>query len=138
MSVLLKGSCLCGNIRFEYSGELGPITHCHCNQCRKSNGSAFAANCSIDGSQFNIVAGEDSIKEYESTTGKYRVFCNNCGSPIYSKKDSIPGKLRIRLGLLDTKIDKKPSFHIYVSSKAEWHEISDELPQYPGIEPGRL
>ena len=137
MSVLLKGSCLCGNIRFEYSGELGSITQCHCIQCRKSNGTAFAANCSIDRSQFNIVDGEDSIKEYESTTGKYRAFCNNCGSPIYSRRDSLPDKLRLRIGLVDSEIDQKPAFHIFIASKAEWYEICDEIPQYSGIEPGR-
>lgn len=137
MSTLLKGSCLCGNIQFEYSGSLGPITQCHCTQCRKTSGTAFAANCSIDKSQYKIVKGNDLIKEFESSPGKYRAFCNNCGSPVYSRRDSIPDKLRIRLGLLDTEIDRKPEFHIFVDSKAEWHDICDEIPQYPEFEPGR-
>jgi len=137
MSSLLKGSCLCSNIRFEYSGKLGPITQCHCSQCRKTSGTAFAANCSIDKSHFKIVSGESSITEFESTPDKFRAFCNNCGSPIYSRRDSLPDKLRIRIGLLDTKIDNKPAFHIFVDSKAEWHEICDEIPQYAEIEPGR-
>jgi hypothetical protein len=25
----------------------------------------------------------------------------------------------------------KPSAHIFVASKASWHEITDDLPQYP-------
>jgi hypothetical protein len=137
MSTHLKGSCLCGNIQFEYSGKLGPITQCHCRQCRKSNGTAFAANCSIDKSRFNIVSGEDLIKEYESTKGKFRAFCNNCGSPVYSRRDYLPDKLRIRIGLLDTKIDQKPAFHIFVDSKAEWYEICDGIPSYTELEPGR-
>jgi len=137
MPVLLKGSCLCSNIQFEYSGVLGPIIQCHCTQCRKSNGTAFAANCSIDKSHFNIVSGEDLIKEYESTKGKVRAFCSNCGSPVYSRKDSLPDKLRIRIGLLDTKIDDKPAYQIFVDSNAEWHKICDDIPQYPGFEPGR-
>jgi len=137
MSPHLKGSCLCGNIQFEYSGKLGSITQCHCNQCRKSNGTAFAANSQIEKSQYKIVTGNDLIREYESTKGKFRAFCNNCGSPIYSRKNSFPDKLRIRIGLLDTRIDKRPSFHIFVDSKAEWHEICDEIPKYPEFEPGR-
>jgi len=137
MSSHLKGSCLCGKIQFEYSEELGPIIQCHCRQCRKSNGSAFAANSQIEQSRFKIIAGKDLIKEYESTKGKFRAFCSNCGSPVYSRKDSLQDKIRIRLGLLDTGIDKKPSFNIFVDSKAEWHEICDEIPQYPGFEPGR-
>lgn len=137
MTELLKGSCLCGKIRFEYSGELGPVTLCHCTQCRKSNGTAFAANSEIERSNFKIVSGGELIREFESTQGKFRAFCKECGSPIYSRRDSIPDKLRIRLGLMDTRIDIKPSFHIFTDSKAEWYEICEGLPQYPEYEPGR-
>lgn len=137
MPTILKGSCLCTGIQFEYSGNLGPITQCHCSQCRKSNGTAFAANCSIDQTYFKLVSGENLIKEYESTRGKFRAFCSDCGSPIYSRRDSLPDKLRIRIGLLNTRINNKPSFHIFVDSKAEWHEICDKIPQYPRFEPGR-
>ena len=132
-----KGSCLCGNVRFEYSGNLGPVTLCHCSQCRKTSGTAFATNSQVDKSGFKILEGNDFIKEYESSPGKYRAFCSNCGSPIYSRRDSIPEKLRIRLGTLDTETDEKPSFHIFVSSKAEWDTIFDDLPQYSEFEPGR-
>jgi len=133
----VKGSCLCGNIKYEYSGILGPVALCHCAQCRKSSGTGFAANSQVDKSCFNIVAGENFIKEFESSSGKYRAFCRNCGSPIYSRRDSIPDKIRIRLGTLDSEIDEKPSFHIFVSSKAHWDTISDDLPKYPEFEPGR-
>ena len=134
---MIKGSCLCGRINYEYSGELGPVTMCHCSQCRKSSGTAFATNSQADKSHFNIVAGKDYIKEYESSPGKFRAFCSNCGSPVYSRRESVPDKLRIRLGTLDTKIDEKPSFHIFVSTMADWHSISDELPKYSDFEPGR-
>ena len=133
----VKGSCLCGNVKYEYSGILGPATLCHCTQCRKSSGTAFASNSQVDKSYFKILAGENLIKEFESSFGKYRAFCQNCGSPIYSRRDSIPDKIRIRLGTLDTEIDEKPSFHIFVSSKAGWYSILDDLPQYPEFEPGR-
>ena len=133
----VTGSCLCGNIRYEYSGRLGPVTMCHCSQCRKSSGTAFATNSQVDESSFEILEGKDLIKEYESSPGKKRAFCNNCGTPIYSRRDSIPDKLRIRLGTLDSEIDERPSYHIFVSSKAGWYTIPDDLPQYPDFEPGR-
>ena len=38
-----QGSCLCGRIRFEVAGELAGIQLCHCSQCRRANGAAFAA-----------------------------------------------------------------------------------------------
>ena len=42
---MLKGSCLCGGIRYEIDAELGPVTNCHCSQCRKAAGAAFAQQC---------------------------------------------------------------------------------------------
>ena len=137
MPKIVKGSCLCGNIRYEYTGLLSPVTMCHCSQCRKSSGTAFATNSQVDKSHFNIVSGGDFIKEYKSSPGKFRAFCNNCGTPIYSRRDSIPDKLRIRLGTIDSEIEERPSFHIFVSSKAGWYSISDDLPQYVEFEPGR-
>ncbi|MGI9554112.1 MAG: GFA family protein [Thermodesulfobacteriota bacterium] len=137
MPNMLKGSCLCGNIHYQYTGDLGPVVMCHCSQCRKSSGTAFATNSPVDKSQFKIISGNEFICEYESSPGKFRAFCSNCGTPIYSRRESIPDQLRIRLGTVDTEVDERPSFHIFVSSKAGWYSILDELPQFPEFEQGR-
>ena len=134
---LLRGSCLCGTIRYEIRGELGPIVLCHCAQCRKAQGSAFAAVAPVRTADFALVAGGHALAEYESSPGKRRAFCRLCGSPIFSRRDSLPGALRLRIGTLDSTLDAKPTAHIFATSKAEWEEIRDDLPQYPAQEPGR-
>src|SRR5512136_235547 len=134
---MINGSCLCGTIRYEIRGGLGPIVLCHCAQCRKAQGSAFAANAPVRTADFRIVAGGEALAAYESSPGKKRHFCRVCGSPIISTRDSVPDFVRVRIGTLDTKIDARPSAHIYASAKAEWYEIRDGLPQYAGIEPAR-
>ena len=128
---------MCGLVKYEYSGKLGPVTMCHCTQCRKSSGTAFASNSSIDKKSFKIVSGNGLIKEFESSPGKFRAFCTECGSPVYSRRDSLPDKLRMRLGTADTAVGAEPSFHIFVSSKADWYTIKDDLPKYKLFEPGR-
>ena len=40
---MIRGSCLCGGVKFEVRGSKGPFELCHCNRCRKATGSAFAA-----------------------------------------------------------------------------------------------
>lgn len=128
-----KGSCLCGAIRYEIDGELGPITFCHCKRCQKVNGSAFNAAALAPLEQFRIVSGEDQLKEYLSSPGVYRCFCGNCGSPLFSKRDSMPDSVRLRLGTLDTPLAGKPVAHIFVAEKAEWFDIhEDDIPQYEG------
>ncbi|WP_111497532.1 MULTISPECIES: GFA family protein [Marinobacter] len=124
------GQCLCGGIKFEYRGRLGPIALCHCSQCRRAQGSAFAANSPVQQVHFEIVQGQDLVKEFESRPGKYRAFCRECGSPLYSRVDAIPGILRLRVGTLDGPLDQAPAYHVYVGSKSDWFTITDDLPQY--------
>jgi hypothetical protein len=133
---VLRGSCLCGAIRYEIDGELGAIVLCHCSMCRKAQGSAFATTAPVDPARFRIVAGADQLRAYRSSPGKERCFCSSCGSPIISRRDA-PPMVRVRVGTLDTPISARPTAHIHVASKAEWEEIADRLPQHPGFEPGR-
>lgn len=125
-----QGSCLCGAVQYEISGALGPIVFCHCRQCRKSQGSAFAVNAPVQASQFRLLAGGEVLTEYESSPGKKRVFCKICGSPILSKRDSAPDVLRLRIGGLDGEISERPTAHIFAASNAAWFEITDTLPQH--------
>ena len=136
-TTLQQGSCLCGTIRYEIRGELGPIVLCHCAQCRKAQGSAFAANAPVRTSDFAIVAGSGSLAAYESSPGKKRHFCRDCGSPIISTRDSAPDLVRVRIGTLDSLVHARPSAHIFAASKADWYEIHDSLPQHTGLEPAR-
>lgn len=127
---MLKGSCLCGGIQYEIDANLGPVTNCHCIQCRKASGASFATNASIPASSFRFVVGADLLKEWESSRGIRRCFCGRCGSQILKRNDARSEIIRLRLGTLDTDPEVKPSKHIFVGSKAAWLEITDGLPVF--------
>ncbi|RLJ21530.1 aldehyde-activating protein [bacterium endosymbiont of Escarpia laminata] len=132
-----KGGCLCGRVRFEITGEIENIIYCHCSQCRKAQGSAFATNGNVDVEEFNFISGEDELTGYQSSPGQTKYFCKHCGSPIISKNESFPNKVRVRLGTIESDIRERPIAHIFVTSKANWETLSDDLPQYDSYEPGR-
>lgn len=127
------GSCLCGAIRIEVAGALSGIQLCHCSQCRRANGAAFAANIPVKVDDFRIVAGEP--KTYQSSPGKQRLFCGDCGSPIISRTNGVPGMVRVRAGLLAEPVETKAVLHFHVSSNVSWLPIADDLPQYPEDRP---
>lgn len=131
------GSCLCGKIRFDITGDIRNIVYCHCSECRKAQGSAFATNGIVDADRFIITSGRDALTEYQYTPIQSKYFCKHCGSPIMSINSANPGVVRIRLGTIESDITEKPSAHIFVTSKANWEEITGTLPQYEGYEPGR-
>jgi hypothetical protein len=125
------GSCLCGAVGYEVRGDLGTAVYCHCSRCRKASGSAFASNVVVAAKDFVVVKGQDSLTTFSTPEGVHRAFCAKCGSPIISRRDSLPDVLRLRLGSLDTPVPAPPSAHIFVGSKAAWWEIRDQLPQHP-------
>jgi len=134
---MYSGSCLCSAIQFEIEGSISHIVHCHCSQCRKAQGSAFATNGIVKSCDFKILSGEEKLTTYESTTGQIKYFCQICGSPIISKTESKPDQVRIRLGTITSDITERPMAHIFITSKANWEEIKGSLPQYESYEPGR-
>lgn len=131
---MLTGQCLCGGVRFTYQGPLGPIALCHCSQCRRVHGSAFSASAPIQRVHWQLEAGADLIREYESRPGKYRAFCSTCGSALYSRVDAIPGILRLRIGVINEPVGRLPAAHVFVAYQADWFEITDGIPQYEKLE----
>lgn len=134
---MYQGSCLCGQIRFEINGTIRSIVYCHCSQCRKAQGSAFATNGIVTTTDFKLSSGKAQLTGYESSPGQTKYFCQVCGSPIFSHSTASPDQVRIRLGTLDSSITERPMAHIFATSKANWEDICGDLPQYVDYEPGR-
>jgi hypothetical protein len=127
---MLTASCLCGGVQIRVTGKVGPLVYCHCTNCQKASGTAFAANVDVRRKYWQLVAGEELIREFASSPGVQRAFCSRCGSPLYSRRDTNPDVLRLRLGLVDEDPGRRALAHFFVGSKAPWYEISDPLPQY--------
>jgi hypothetical protein len=126
---VLLGSCLCGDVRYEIDGELGPIGHCHCRTCRKAHAAAFNTTAWVDRARFRWSAGADRVASFESTPGKRRFFCPRCGSHLMAAWTDAPHVI-VRVGSLDSDPGGRPLVHIWTSQKAPWHEISDGLPAF--------
>ena len=124
---MINGSCLCGAVTYTITGTVGDITHCHCKTCRKAHGSAFSSVASVQDSDFHLLS-EGKLRSYESSTGKHRYFCSNCGSQIYAKRQNT-AHIILRLGSLDSEIDSPEKEHIWVSEKANWYCLNSQLPE---------
>ena len=137
---MLKGKCLCEGVKIEIDAPLGPVIACHCSQCRRSTGSAFNPNASVPASSYRIVSGQELVREFSGSPGRYRAFCVRCGSPLYGRSEAFPTIRRVRLGILDDTRGARPIAHIFTGSKADWFDIGDDLEQfeeYPTDDPMR-
>lgn len=127
----VRGSCVCGAVRFVVTGTPRRCQHCHCSRCRKARGAAHASNffTALDGVRFT--AGEDRLRAYKVPEARWfrQVFCPTCGSPM-PRVDTDRGLVAVPMGALDDDPGVRPARHIYVGSKAPWWPITDGLPQY--------
>lgn len=122
------GACLCGAVRYEVDGELRDSGNCHCSMCRKAHGAAFATYASVDPGDFRWSCGGELVSSYESSPDMGRVFCSVCGSTLGATEG---GRIdSVTLGTIEGDPGIRPRSHIFVGSKAPWHEISDELPRF--------
>jgi hypothetical protein len=124
-------------VRFSIIGPIRNIVYCHCSQCRKAQGSAFATNGIVAAAHFTLITGAQDLTAFQSSPGKTKHFCRICGSPIMSRNEKKPDDVRVRLGTIESEIAERPMAHIFATSKAAWAEIVDDLPQYSSYEPGR-
>lgn len=131
-----KGSCLCGAIRYETSGALESIDHCHCSMCRRAHGSAFSTYGRVPKEKLTFTSGQDRLVHYKSSDAVTRSFCGQCGSSLLFRHAAAPQFDFIAVGTLDDDPGSRPHAHIFVGSKAAWYTIDDDLPQHEQYPPG--
>lgn len=133
---MIHGSCLCGEVTFELSGDVMELANCHCSECRKAYGAAFGTVAVVEKEHFKYAGGEELIRSFPQSKRVNRYFCGRCGSPLPMVEDWDP-LVGIPAGLFDDDIGTRVSSHIYVGSKAPWWEITDTVPQHDEYPPGQ-
>ncbi|PCJ12545.1 MAG: aldehyde-activating protein [Gammaproteobacteria bacterium] len=126
----MNGKCLCGKVSYQIEGDLGEVRLCHCSDCREVTGSAFSANAKIKREQFKLTSGTAALTEYVRRPGVLCYFCSSCGCHIYVWVESEPDLIRPRIGGLMGDVPVTIGAHVWVSSKASWFDITDNLPQF--------
>ncbi|MEQ8403197.1 MAG: GFA family protein [Roseitalea porphyridii] len=129
MSQTHRGSCLCGQVRFEITGDFERFYLCHCQRCRKGTGSAHAANLFAHGATLRWLSGEDHLRRYAVPGTRHtRCFCETCGAPVPRVQQD--GTLVVvPAGSLDSPVTIRPDAHIFVAGRADWDHALEQVPQ---------
>lgn len=127
---MATGECNCGAVRFEISTNLTDVYVCHCSICRRATGANGIAVVVFRNDDLTWVRGEDQISSWAKPDADWHInFCKTCGSPLPAENDDntmfAPAGLITEGG--DGLIVKA---HIFVGSKAHWHQIGDNALQY--------
>ncbi|MEZ5277131.1 MAG: GFA family protein [Opitutaceae bacterium] len=124
----LKGMCYCGAVQFEVADAFSYSLNCHCSDCRRTTGSAFKPFAGILRQELSVTKGQDRLLIYGKEAA-HDVHCAVCGSLLYSvvREEKY---VHVPLGALVDEPSIRPTAHIWVSDKAPWFTITDNLPQH--------
>ena len=125
--MIVKGSCEFQGVVFELTGELRDVVFCHCSQCRKTSGHYWAAT-QVSKGNLNLIKAT-SLSWYDSSDKARRGFCSVCGSSMFYERKGID-KISVSAGSLEIPTSLDRMRHIYVASKGDYYDISDDLPQF--------
>lgn len=133
----LKGSCLCGAVRYTARGESKRFYHCHCSRCRKVTGTGHASNLFVAGT-LTWDEGAEQVKKFRlpGAKGFGNSFCGVCGSRVPAFNEKF-GTVFIPAGSLDEEPEIGPQARIFTGSRSRWSCVESgsdlpEFPEYPG------
>jgi len=132
----LRGSCLCGAVKYEARGEPRRFYHCHCSRCRKATGTGHASNLFLQPGALAWLAGEERIRAYKVPEAKRftNTFCVACGGRL-PRQAAGTDIVLIPAGSLDDDAPIAPQARIFYGSRARWSCGGDGLPAFEEYAP---
>ena len=122
----LEGGCNCGAIRYRIDGEPMAVVACHCGNCRRQSGAAYSVNLVLPEAAMTVTGSLATAVDTDTDSGQpvRRQFCGDCGSPIRSLPDVMPGIAAVKAGTLDDAGRFPPRAHIWLQSALPWAAAS--------------
>lgn len=130
--IVRTATCRCGQLRAVCTGEPIRVSVCHCLDCQRRSGSAFAYQARWPDAQVVLTG---AAREWSDTSdsGKRATFrfCDTCGGTIAFSNASMPGTVAIPVGAFPDPTFPAPLFSVYEDRKHRWVDIvGDTIDRY--------
>jgi hypothetical protein len=132
MTDQLEGGCACGAVRYRLATPPLFVHCCHCRDCQRQAGSAFAINALIEAGRCTVLSGETAPSVMPTDSGRpHSVFrCTACGTALWSEYGGRSTIRFMRATTLDDPTALAPDVHIYTRSKLPWVALPDGVPAF--------
>ena len=129
-----EGRCACGEVRYRLTSPPMFVHACHCTECQRLSGGAFAVNALIETDRVETLSGAPEPAPVVGASGKPQTIfrCPRCKVALWSHYPGAGAKVRfVRVGTLDEPASLAPDIHIYTSTKLPWVELPSGVPAVP-------
>ena len=120
------GSCFCGAVALEASGEPEGMGYCHCNSCRSWSGGPVNAFSLWKPDAVTITAGAEHVATFQKTPMSLRQYCAKCGGHLMTDHPT--------LGLVDVFAATLPTLAFVPGVHINYAEtvlpLKDGLPKF--------
>jgi hypothetical protein len=130
----MRGSCACGKVEFEVTGEFITAGHCHCLRCQRRAGTPWSTNGMVPADTVTVVSGAGDLRYWRPPDGLAKAFCGSCGGHVFSGEPGVPETIvGVRFGALHEDPGIRPRWRQWLSSAPSWYPIPDDgLPRFDG------
>ena len=137
MRLPLTGGCQCGTVRYQITAAPLAVYVCHCTECQRQSGSAFALSLAVARDALAVVDGAPAVWRRELEDGRVIdcLFCGDCGVRLFHNPERNPRASIVKPGTLDDTTWLKPVGHIWTKSAQSWVPIPNDTVNYEAQPP---
>jgi hypothetical protein len=132
MPTPFSGGCACGAVRYDCSAEPLLSFNCHCRDCQRTSGSAFALVLMVPTGAFTITKGTPRYYRVTGGSGNAvdRGFCPGCGASVFITEPKNPQFTEIQAASLDDPSWVQPMIDIFTARAQPWDYLNPALPKF--------
>lgn len=129
---MLEGGCRCGETRYTIALDaLPPAYACHCHQCQRWSGSAFAIQLLIPEAALSVTGPVIVYERHTEDRTSFQRICSTCHTRIYNTNTRRPGVAVVRAGTLDRSEELECVAHIFTATRQGWLAIPEGVANWP-------
>ncbi|WP_130904556.1 MULTISPECIES: GFA family protein [unclassified Pseudomonas] len=126
------GQCRCGQVHLQLQIEaLAPLYACHCLDCQRWSGSAFALHMLCAAQAIEISGSTTTYIHTAQGHTSTQYACSTCFTRLFNETDAAPGMRVLRAGVLHGADRLTPLAHIWVKRKQPWISLPEGVAQWP-------
>jgi hypothetical protein len=128
---MTDGGCLCGAVRYRFSGTPSLSANCHCRSCRRASGAPVVAWITVRRSELSILSGIPAV--FHSSPGVTRQFCSRCGTALSYASGRDPDTIDITTASLDEPDAYPPMMEVWLDHRLSWQPTSPDTKKFDGF-----
>lgn len=124
-----EGSCFCGSVKLNVTGEPEVMGYCHCESCRRWSAGPVNAFSLWKPEAVKVAAGADKVGTFNLTPRSYRKWCKDCGGHLLTEHPAM-GLTDVYVAVLP-ELAFKPAFHVHYAESVL--AMRDGLPKFKDL-----